>query len=115
MRIWTFIIVAVVTMLTGCSHGPVVTIKNDSSVTLSNVVVSGAGFSERIGRISAGAEHRFTAHPTGESGVRVEFDAEGRHIDSGEQGYFEADGLYRVAATVRTNLSVSVESNLSSY
>lgn len=115
MRMGIFIVVGVVTLLTGCSRGPVITIRNASPLTLSNVVVSGAGFSERIGSLSAGAQHRFTARPSGESGLRVAFDGDGRHIETGPQGYFEAGGGYRVAATVNGNLTVSVASELSSY
>jgi hypothetical protein len=47
--------------------------------------------------------------------VRVAFDAGGQHIDSGEQGYFEAGGGYRVAVTVQPDLKVSVASQLRSY
>ncbi len=114
MPIHRIIFFAAVVVLAGCSRAPVVTITNHSTVTLSNVVVSGSGFSERIGSIAAGAEHRLTVHPSGESGLRVEFDAAGQHIDGGQQGYFESGG-YRVTATVSTNLSVSVSSDLGSY
>lgn len=114
MQISHIIGFAVVLVFSGCSRGPGVTITNHSILTLSNVVVSGSGFSERIGNIAPGTQHRLTVHPQGESGLRVEFDADGRHIDSGQQGYFEAGG-YRVTATVSTNLSVAVSSDLSSY
>lgn len=114
MQITRIIILAAIVALVGCSRAPVVTITNHSAVTLSNVVVSGSGFSNRIGSIAAGAEHRLTVRPSGESGVRIAFDAGSQHVDSGQQGYIEASGGYRVAATVSTNLSVSV-SYLGSY
>ena len=98
-------------MLIGCSRAPLVTIENHSAFTLSNVVVSGSGFTQPVGSIVPGSEHKLSVHPTGESGLRVAFDSEGRHIDSGEQGYFEGDGGYRVTATVGTNLSVSITSD----
>lgn len=93
---------------TGCSRAPVVTIKNQSSVMISNVVVSGTGFTNRVDRIAAGGEHRLTVRPSGESGVRLVFDAGTQQIDSGSQGYFEARGGYRVTATVDSNLNVTV-------
>ena len=102
-------------MLAACSSAPVITITNRSPIELTNIVVSGSGFSERIDSIAAGSERRLTVHPRGESGVRVAFDAGGQHIDVGEQGYFEAGGGYRVAVTVQPDLKVSVSSDLQSY
>jgi len=108
MRIPKLIMVAALAAVTGCSRAPVLTIKNQSSLTLSNVVVSGSGFSTRIAKIPAGTEHRLTVRPSGDSGVRLVFDAGTQHIDSGNQGYFEARGGYRVFAIIGTNLSVSI-------
>ena len=115
MRIYLVLVFGALMALAGCSRAPVVTISNHSSTTLSNLVVSGSGFSERVGTVVAGGQHRVAVHPKGESGVRVAFVAGGQHIDSGEQGYFEATGGYRVSATVGTNLSVSVSSDLRAY
>lgn len=109
------IMVATIVAVVGCSRAPVITITNQSSLTLSNVMVSGSGFSERIERIAAGAEYRLRVHPHGESGVRLVFDAGRQHVDSGEQGYFEAGGGYRVAATIGSNLNVSISSDLRQY
>ncbi|MBM3840884.1 MAG: hypothetical protein FJ398_23605 [Verrucomicrobia bacterium] len=112
------ILIAAVSVLlasASCSRAPVLTIKNQSSLTLSNVVVSGTGFSERIASIPAGGEHRMRVRPQGESGVRMVFDAGTQRVDSGAQGYFEASGGYRITATVGTNLSVSVSEELRKY
>ena len=111
MHISSAIIFAAVLTLTGCSSSSVVSITNRSSVTVSNVVLSGSGFTNRFENIAPGGERHFTVRPRGESGLRVAFDAAGRTVDSGEQGYFEADG-YHVTAIIGTNLSVSVSSNL---
>lgn len=97
--------------LIGCSGPSVVTIVNRSSVTVSNVVLSGSGFTNRFESIAPGSERHFTPRPRGESAVRVIFDAAGRSVNSGEQGYFEASG-YRVSAVIDTNLTVSVSSGL---
>lgn len=92
----------------GCSRAPILTLANQSSLTLSNVVVSGTGFSERIADLPPGGEHRLRVRPQGESGVRLTFDAGTRQVDSGAQGYFEAGGGYRIRVIVGTNLNVSV-------
>ena len=101
MHIPRLIILAAALALGGCSRAPVVTpvvtltLTNPSTATVSNVVVSGPGFSERVGNIAPGAEHKLTVHPSRESGLRLEFDADGRHID-------------RITPTVNTNANVSV-------
>lgn len=116
MRLLNLSIMVVTTLAAaGCSRAPVLTIKNQSTLTLSNVVVSGSGFSESIMNIPAGEELRLRVRPRGESGVRLVFDAGKQHVDSGSQGYFEAGGGYRITATVETNLSVSVSEELRKY
>lgn len=112
MRVTQTIVLAAVVATAGCSRAPVVTITNQSTVTLSNVVVSCAVFLERVDSIPAGGEHSLIIHPKGESGLRVTFEAGTRQIDSGEQSHFEAVGGYRVGATVHTNLSISLSSEL---
>jgi len=112
MHIKNLLIVLTLVAAAGCSRDPVITITNKSSLTLSNAVVSGSGFSESVGSIAARGEHSLTVRPHGESGVRIAFDAGTNHVDSGEQGYFEAGGGYRVAILVSTNLNVSVSSDL---
>lgn len=95
--------------LAGCSRSPVITVRNQSAQTVSNLVVSGTGFTERLAPLAAGAEHTFRVRPTGDSGVRVAFDAGTNHVDSSEQGYLEASGGYRLSATIETNLSVKID------
>ena len=102
---------ALFSALAGCSSAPIITLSNQSPAVISNVVVSGSGFSTRIDCINAGAERKITVHPRGESGVKVTFDIGGRHITTTEQGYFESSGGYRPLVTVQpdTNVAVSVD------
>src|SRR4051812_40589524 len=93
--------------VTGCSRSSVVKITNRSSMTLSNLVLSGSGFTNHIERITPGEEKDFTPRSRGESGLRITFEVGGRSIDSGELGYFEANG-YHVSAVINTNFTVSV-------
>lgn len=95
-------------LLPGCSRGPRVTLVNSSSLSLSNVVVSGSGFSVPMGTVPPGESRRTRVRPSGESSIRVAFEAGGRKVDSGEQGYVEARGGYRVWVLVGTNLAVQV-------
>ena len=106
------IVLAVLILGAGCSRAPQITISNLSDVTLSNVLVSGSGFSERIGNIAPRADFKLTVHPVGDSGIRVAFDASGQHIDSGEQDYIEPSGGYRASVVVGPDLKVSASSKL---
>ncbi|MEQ1796020.1 MAG: hypothetical protein ABL970_17735 [Nitrospira sp.] len=109
------IVLALVLAWAGCSRETSMTVANHSPVILTNIMVSGSGFSEPIDSLAAGAEWRLTVHSRGESGVRVAFDAGGRHIDAGEQGYFEAGGDYRISVTIEPDLKVTVSSELNRY
>jgi hypothetical protein len=87
---------------------------NQSDVPLSDVQVSGSGFSEQVGTIVPHAQKKLFIHPRGESGLQVRFNANGKIVSFGPEGYFEANG-YVVTATVSPTLSVSVKSELSDY
>ena len=115
MHISRVIGIALVAVLVGCSRAPVVTITNRSAVTLTNVVVFGSGFSNRIESITAGAERRVTVRPRGESSLRIMFDAGSQHIDVDDLAYIEARGGYRVAVTVQPDLKVSASENVRGY
>jgi hypothetical protein len=95
-----------------CSRGPVVTLKNDSGTELQNVVLSGSGFSQRVGTLAPAAVQSFSPRVRGESGIRLQFDTAGQHHDSGEQGYFEASGGYRVSVAVDRDMKVAVDAKL---
>ena len=105
--------VGVLSGLVGCSGSPEVELRNDSPQTVSNLVVSGTGFTERIGTMRAGEGRRFVVRPTSESGVRIEFEAGGRTVDSGSQGYVEPRGGYRIRAVIGTDLGVQVSDRVS--
>lgn len=113
-RVSAFLVVPLL-LAAGCSRSPVIALSNQSSQTLSNVVVSGSGFSERIGNLPGGGRRELPVQPRGETGVRLEFDAGPRHVDTGAQGYFEAGGGYRVSVVVGTNLDVAVTAELRKY
>ena len=102
-------------VLTSCSRETGLTVANHSSGVVTNISIAGSGFSERIDRLAAGAERRLSIHPRGESGARVAFEAGGRHIDIGEQGYFEGGGSYRVVVIIEPDLHVTVSSELETY
>ncbi len=97
----------------GCNPAPRITVQNDSPHTLSNLVVSGTGFSERLPTLDPGAQHRWTVTPAGESSLGLRFDAAQRTVDSGKHGYFEPKGRYRIEAVVHPDLNISVTTKIS--
>ncbi|MEY4690497.1 MAG: hypothetical protein RIT19_822 [Verrucomicrobiota bacterium] len=99
---------AFMALVSGCSPSPRVSVTNRSPHALTNVVVSGAGFSQRVPVLEPGQSVRWQVEPSGDSGLSLRFDAAGRTIDSGKQGYFEPRSHYRVDAVVQPDLNVTV-------
>jgi len=93
---------------TGCSSSPSITVTNGSAHSLSNLVVSGAGFSQRVPLLEPGQQLRWQVEPSGDSSLSLRFDAAGRTIDSGKQGYFTPRSHFRVDAVVQPDLNVTV-------
>ncbi len=99
-------------LLVGCTRGANLTIVNRSMTELSNVVATGSGFTQAIGSIPAGGKRRVTVQPTGESGLQLDFNANGKHFTSAPQGYFEAGSQFKVTATVSLDFTVTVDARL---
>lgn len=92
----------------GCRRGPVVVVTNASGVTISNVVVSGVGFTNAIAFLAPGERTALRVRPSGDTHVRAVFEAGGLH-DSGNLGYLENSGAYRVGLVIGTNGAVRFE------
>ena len=91
-----------VTILSSCSRGTNLHILNKSNVELTKVVAIGSGFKESITAIPAGEERSVYLNIGGESALKLDFDANGKHHTSGSQGYFEGGKAVdtKVTATV---------------
>ena len=104
------IILAALLALTGCSRSTPVTITNLSDITLSNIIATGTGFTNRVESIAAGVKLQLAVHPTGKSeGLRLVFDAAGQKVDSGDLGY--VDSTLGLSAFIDTNFNVTVSSD----
>ena len=95
-----------------CSRHPQVTVVNESADPLTNLVVSGSGFSEPIGSLAPGAQTIVEVRPSSDTGLSLTFEAKGTKYAPPADGYFEASGLYRVKATVKPDFAVKVESEI---
>ena len=99
----------------GCGdelRGPEAVVTNHSDHALSNVVLSGSGFTSHIGRMTARSGESVTLHPIGESSLRVTFEVDGRQIDTGERAYFENSPRYAISVDIDRELNVTVSSVL---
>lgn len=97
-------------LITGCSRQPEVTVINGSAAPLENLVISGTGFSKPLGTLAPGKTVTVGVSPTGDTGLRLEFDVNGAHHAPPADGYFEANSSYQVKATVKPDFSVQVDS-----
>jgi hypothetical protein len=113
-RIFTLIGISVLGLgstmaLSGCTRGANLSIVNRSSTELTNVVATGSGFTQAIGSIPAGQQHSISVRPRSESGVKLDFDANGQHFTSAPQGYFEGGSSAKVTAIVAPDFTVAVD------
>lgn len=107
-----FLAIVVALLLSGCVSGVPVNIANQSASDLTDVVVSGNGFSESVGTIRAGGSATVRVRPKGESGVKVAFEVNGQRYHGIEDGYIENDNLYTVDVTVDADFSISIRTSL---
>lgn len=101
--------------LAGCSRQPQLTVVNQSSVPLTKLIVSGSGFSKDLGTLAPGAQVHIGVSTSGESSLRLEFNASGQHFSATPDCYFENSSLYRVTATVAPDYSVKVNVSTKPY
>jgi hypothetical protein len=115
MRFKQHLALLVLVAAAGCSNGPKITVANHSDHMLQNVTVSGSGFTATIAEVTPGSTESIVVHPHGESSVRITFEADGKHIDSGDCCYFEDNSLYTIAVSVSHDLEVVAASTLRKY
>src|SRR6266508_2153159 len=73
---------------------PVITIENQSALRLSQIQVIGTGFSQSVSDIQPGDQRTIVVHPTSESGLKIEFIANGKHMSTDDLAYIEPSGGY---------------------
>ena len=93
----------------GCSTKTTVTVANESNVTISNVTVTATGFKQSIDMLPAGEARSYEFELQGDSGLKVIYEAGGRKIDTGSQGYLMAKQRHVVQLSIRTNDSVGLK------
>jgi len=104
----TFPIIIAAALLAGCISGVPVSIENQSSSDLTEVVVSGKGFSESVGTVHAGRSELFHIRPKGETQVKVAFVVDGQRYTGMLEGTIENDNVNTIKATVSADFSISI-------
>lgn len=106
------IIASAVLFLAGCTPPtPRLTVINTSSSTLTNVEAFGSGFSQPIGSLAPGAQHRDLVHPVPRDnpGFKLEFDVDGKHFSEANPTQ-SFRGMKEVIMTVTPAFTVTYES-----
>ena len=98
-------------LLSGCASGIPISIANHSAYALTDITISGSGFSESVSALPPGGSEILHARPRGEnSGVKVSFAANGQRHSS-MSGYEENEVLSAVSITVADDLSITIDTN----
>jgi len=97
----------------GCSlcQGTEIQIQNRSAAEITDIKLTGSGFSFSFPRIAAGGEIATFVFPKGESGLAVSFRAGGELHQNAEQGHFDVG--YEVHVVIAEDLRVTVEPRIS--
>jgi len=118
MRLYGSIVIALAAVLAGCSRGPAkVSLTNGSSVTLTNVCVSGEHFGQRLGSLTPGMSMSFALDRRSANDVWVSFESDGRSFDSrgkGRPNFFEVGPGHPLSLTIATDLKVVSSSDIKS-
>lgn len=112
MNCRSFPIFVAAALLSGCISGVPVSIENQSASDLTEVVVSGKGFSESVGTVRAGGSEIVHIRPKGETAVKVAFAVDGQRYSGTLDDTIENDNVYTIKATVSADLSISITTDL---
>lgn len=90
---------------------PLVSVVNHSDKALEEVVLSGAGFSESLGKISPHETVTRTVRPSGESGLGIAFVADSRPMSKNGLAYIESTGGYQSEIQIGSDLGISCKNS----
>lgn len=85
---------------------PVITIINRSPYHVNEIVLRGDPFVENVGQIPAGATQTIMVYPLGESGLMMEFVANGRRVAKDDLWYIERSGGYCITLEIDDQLEI---------
>ena len=86
---------------------PVITLKNDSEKRISNILLSGSGFSQTIPSLAPRSTTSVVVYPQGASGLKIEFAVDGKSHMKDDLAYLESFGGYCVTVQVAADLTIA--------
>lgn len=99
-----FVIASIALLLVGCTRNPSVYVTNQSPATLTNIIVSGPGFSLPFSQLASGAQQKIPLNLKPNT-IKFEFDALGKHF-SDVSTNINWNGMKAIDLSVATNFSV---------
>jgi hypothetical protein len=91
---------------------PVIILKNDSGKRMSNILLSGSGFSQTVASLEPHSTTSVVVYPQGESGLKIEFAIEERSHMKDDLAYLERFGGYCVTVRVPADLAITSDIHL---
>jgi hypothetical protein len=91
---------------------PVITLKNDSGKRMSNILLSGSGFSQTVASLEPHSTTSVVVYPQGESGLKIEFAIEEKSRMKDDLAYLERFGSYCVTVRVAADLAITSDIRL---
>ena len=111
-RFLACVLVAAVVVGCGASKPPQITVVNNSTSVLSEILLSGIGFKQMIDKIEPNQSKTVTVVPDGESSVTLEAVTPVKHITAKDLGYFERRGGYVIQITITSNYNIETRVDL---
>jgi hypothetical protein len=110
MLIFRLILVVLVAVTAGCHQAhSFITVTNQSSLSLSNLVISGA-CEERITNMLAARSEWVTVTPHWqERPIELSFTSDGKRYTTNSAYYIEGGTSYRIHFTIDSNLNVTAD------
>ena len=90
-------------------RGAIIKVKNNSGTDLTNLVISGNGFSNTIPKLKSNESTSIQVFPKGESSLTVQFLSNGKEFNLPQDTYFEGTGQYSVFVEIKDDLTVNIE------
>ncbi len=112
VRVLACVLVAVVVAGCGVKNPPQITVVNNSTSAVTEILLHGNGFKQIISRIEPNESETVTVLPKGESSVTMEAVTPLKYITAKDVGYFERDGGYKVQITITADYNIETKVDL---
>ena len=96
-------------MLSNCgTKGANIKVINNSGTELTNIILSGNGFANKIPKLINNESTSIQVFPKGESSLTIQFVSNGKKFNLPLDTYFEGTGQYSVFVEIKADLTVNI-------